>query len=159
MSFRICFVCLGNICRSPIAEVVMRAQLEQRGLGDRVAVSSAGTGDWHIGERADRRTVAVLSRHGYDGAGHRARQFVAESIDECDLVVAMDRSNVAALRSLLGPDDAARVRLLREFDPDATGTDVPDPYYGGDEGFDEVLAMVETACHGLVEHVDLVLTG
>jgi protein-tyrosine phosphatase len=151
--FRICFVCLGNICRSPIAEVVMRSLLDERGLGDRVEVSSAGTGDWHIGERADRRTLAVLKRHGYDGSAHRARQFSTDSFADCDLVVAMDQANVAELRRLAGDEDAPTVRLLREYDADATGTDVPDPYYGGDEGFDEVLAMVETACRGLLDEI------
>jgi len=153
MAFSICFVCLGNICRSPIAEVVMRSLLEERGLSDRVHVSSAGTGDWHIGERADRRTLAVLERHGYDGSAHRARQFIQESVGDCDLVVAMDQANVAALRSLLSDSEAAKVRLLREFDPEATGTDVPDPYYGGDEGFDDVLTMVEAACRGLLDEI------
>jgi protein-tyrosine phosphatase len=137
----------------------MRSLLEDRGLADRAEVSSAGTGDWHIGERADSRTLAVLSRHGYDGSTHRARQFVAESFDDCDLVLAMDQDNVAVLRRLLGPGDAGRVRLLRDYDRDATGTDVPDPYYGGDEGFDEVLAMVEAACAGLIEHLDLEPAG
>ena len=153
MGFRICFVCLGNICRSPIAEIVMRSLLAERGLADRVEVSSAGTGDWHIGERADQRTLAVLSRHGYDGSSHRARQFVADSFDECDLVVAMDQANVFALRRMVGGEEAAKVRLLREFDDDATGTDVPDPYYGGDADFDEVLAMVEVACRGLLDEI------
>jgi protein-tyrosine phosphatase len=153
MPFRICFVCLGNICRSPIAEVVMRSLLDERGLSDRVQVSSAGTGDWHIGERADRRTLAVLQRHGYDGSAHRARQFVADSFDDCDLVVAMDQANVDTLRRMVDADDAAKVRFLREFDPDATGTDVPDPYYGGDDSFDEVLAMVEAACRGLLDQL------
>ncbi len=153
MPFRICFVCLGNICRSPIAEVVMRSLLDKEGLADRVEVSSAGTGDWHIGERADHRTIAVLERHGYDGSAHRARQFLAQSIDDCDLVIAMDQANVTTLQRMLGNDDGAKVRLLREFDPNATGSDVPDPYYGGDESFDEVLTMIESACRGLLDYV------
>lgn len=154
MTYRICFVCLGNICRSPIAEVVMRSMLAERGLADRVEVSSAGTGDWHIGERADKRTVAVLARHGYDGTQHRAQQFGREMFESNDLVVAMDAANVAALRRLAPKDDVDRVRLLREFDPQARGTDVPDPYYGGDDGFDDVLAMVEAACAGLVDWLE-----
>jgi protein-tyrosine phosphatase len=153
MALRLCFVCLGNICRSPIAEVVMRSLLDENGLADRVHVSSAGTGDWHIGERADKRTLSVLARHGYDGSAHRARQFVAQSIDDCDLVLAMDQTNLATLRRMLRSEDGDKVRLLREFDPDADGTDVPDPYYGGDEGFEDVLAMVEKACRGLLDHV------
>lgn len=133
----------------------MRSLLDDRGLSDRVEVSSAGTGDWHIGERADRRTLAVLQRHGYDGNAHRARQFSPESFSDCDLVVAMDQANVAALRRMVRAEDESKLRLLREFDPDASGSDVPDPYYGGDEGFDEVLAMVESACRGLLEQLPL----
>ena len=131
----------------------MRSLLEENGLGDRVGVSSAGTGDWHIGERADQRTLAVLERRGYDGSAHRARQFGAQSIDDCDLVIAMDQANVTTLHRMLDDEDADKVRLLREFDPQATGIDVPDPYYGGDDSFDEVLTMVEAACRGLLEHV------
>ena len=159
MKYRICFVCLGNICRSPIAETVMRSLLVENELADRVEVSSAGTGDWHIGERADQRALSVLSRHGYDGSAHRARQFVREAIAENDLVVAMDRSNLSALRRMADEDELDKLRLLREFDPETTGTDVPDPYYGGDDGFDEVLEMVEAACRGLVEHVEAELGG
>jgi len=151
MSYRICFVCLGNICRSPIAEVVMQSLLDARGLSDRVQLSSAGTGDWHIGECADQRTLAVLTKHGYDGSRHRAKQFTRDSFSTCDLVVAMDSANVAELRRLAPNGDAAKVRLLREFDPAAGGADVPDPYYGGPEGFNDVLAMVEAACAGLLD--------
>lgn len=151
MSYRICFVCLGNICRSPIAEAVMQSLLVERGLSDRVALSSAGTGDWHIGECADERAVAVLARHGYDASQHRAKQFTREAYDDCDLVIAMDSANVSTLRRLAPDGDADKVRLLREFDSSATDSDVPDPYYGGPEGFDEVLAMVETACAGLLD--------
>jgi protein-tyrosine phosphatase len=153
MPFRICFVCLGNICRSPIAEAVMRALLAADGLTDEVQVSSAGTGDWHIGEGADERAVAVLARHGYDASAHRAQQIVADAFADNDLVIAMDRANLAALRKLAPAGEEGKLRLLRDFDPDAPGTDVPDPYYGGDEGFDEVLTMVERACHALLEQV------
>jgi len=153
MPFRICFVCLGNICRSPIAEAVMRALLAADGLTDEVQVSSAGTGDWHIGEGADERAVAVLARHGYDASAHRAQQMVADAFADNDLVIAMDRANLAALRKLAPAGEEGKLRLLRDFDPDAPGTDVPDPYYGGDEGFDEVLTMVERACHALLEQV------
>src|SRR4051812_44362615 len=154
MSVRICFVCLGNICRSPIAEVVMRSMLRARGLGDHVEVSSAGTGDWHIGECADERTIAVLARHGYDGSRHRAQQFSRDFFEANDLVLAMDVANVAALRRLAPDGESDKVRLLREFDAEATGTDVPDPYYGGADGFDDVLVMVEAACAGLVEYLE-----
>jgi protein-tyrosine phosphatase len=149
--FRICFVCLGNICRSPIAEVVMRSQLGEAGLADRVHVSSAGTGDWHVGRPADDRALDVLDRHDYDGSGHRARQFVASMFADQDLVIAMDHDNLAALRRLAPAGRHEDVQLLRSFDPAAADTDVPDPYYGGPEGFEHVLYAVEDACRGLVQ--------
>ena len=131
----------------------MRHQLRDAGLEGYVEVSSAGTGDWHIGETADPRTVAALGRHGYDGSTHRAKQFVAEMFDDNDLIVAMDANNVATLRPLAPAGREGDVRLLRSFDPDADGEDVPDPYYSGAQGFDEALAMVETSCRGLVRWV------
>jgi len=139
---RIAVVCLGNICRSPMAEVVLRDRLEASGRTD-VEVSSAGTGDWHVGEPMDRRAAATLSRHGYDPSGHRAQQYDATA--DYDLVLAMDASNLADLG---GP--SARVRLFRDFDPVGPG-DVPDPYFGGDDGFDEVLAIVERVADALQE--------
>jgi protein-tyrosine phosphatase len=154
MSVRICFVCLGNICRSPIAEVVMRSLVVERGLDGAIEVSSAGTGDWHIGERADRRALDVLERHGYDGSSHRARQFVADAFAAHDLVVALDRSNLAALRRLAPAGEVDKVRLLMSYVDDAPADEVPDPYYGGDDGFEQVLAMVESACGALLDHVE-----
>lgn len=134
-----------------MAEIVLRAMLAADGLDSVVSVTSAGTGDWHIGECADPRTIDVLQRNGYDASRHRARQFEAATFDDCDLVVGMDAANVAALRRMAPPGRADEIRLLRSFDPDATGTDVPDPYYGGPEGFDDALAMVEASCRGLVD--------
>jgi len=155
--FRIVFVCLGNICRSPMAEVVMRSFVEQAGLSDRIAVASAGTGDWHVGERADPRTVEILAGRGYDGSAHRARQFEASWFDDYDLVVALDAANLAELRRLAPYDRRDDVRLLRAYDPtlgaDVGDLDVPDPYYGGPEGFGEALSMVERACRGLLDDV------
>lgn len=158
--FRVCFVCSGNICRSPMAEVVLRALAQEQGLDAVVLVDSAGTGDWHIGERADRRALASLQRGGYDGTAHRARQFDPQWFAERDLVVALDRGHERTLRAW-APDEAAResVRLLRTFDPalpdDATGAllDVPDPYYDGTAAFDEVLRVVEASCRGLLDTV------
>lgn len=152
--YRVVFVCLGNICRSPIAEVVTRRLAADAGLADRIVVSSAGTGDWHIGERADPRTLEVLASHGYDGSSHRARQFQPDWFADHDLVVAMDETNLATLRRL-APDEEARakVRLLLSFDPAATSTEVADPYYGGSGGFDHVLVTVERACRALLDEV------
>ncbi|WP_103964717.1 low molecular weight protein-tyrosine-phosphatase [Nonomuraea solani] len=152
MTYRVCLVCMGNICRSPMAEVVLRKTLENHGLGDRVVVESAGTGGWHVGDPMDERALEILALHGYDGAEHRARQFTGDWFDRYDLVLAMDRDNVSNLRRLAAP--GGEVRLFRSFDPDAPeGAEVPDPYYGGREGFEEVLALVESASEGVAEHI------
>jgi protein-tyrosine phosphatase len=146
---------MGNICRSPIAEVVMRAKIAEAGLADRIAVDSAGTGDWHAGGPADDRTIETLRAHGYDDGGHIARQFKSDWFGELDLVVAMDSKNLQSLRWLAPEDQQAKIVRLRAFDPASRGgdLDVPDPYYGGADHFEEVLAMVEAACDGLLEHV------
>ena len=151
---RILFVCMGNICRSPTAEGVMRRLLEDEGLTDRVEVESAGTGAWHTGEPPDERATLAAHRRGVTLAG-AARQVRPEDFRRFDLLIAMDRSN---LRELLphAPDEEAaeKVRLLREFDPGSSGDlDVPDPYYGGDRGFETVLDMVEAACRGLLDEL------
>lgn len=142
------FVCTGNICRSPVAAVVFREHLRRAGLGDLVEVTSAGTGGWHIGDGADPRAVKSLADNGYP------TDHVAAQIDDAhlgaDLLVALDSSHERALRRLADPD---RVRLLRSFDPDADGVNVPDPYYGDRAGFDEVLAMVEAAMPGMLAWV------
>jgi protein-tyrosine phosphatase len=154
--YRVVLVCLGNICRSPMAEVVLRSMLADAGLEDRVEVSSAGTGDWHVGQGADRRTVTALAARGYDAGAHRARQFDKSWYDDHDLVIGLDRHNLAELRQLAAPDRRDEVVLLRSFDPAARpgdDLDVPDPYYGGAEGFDETLDLVERACRGLVDHI------
>jgi protein-tyrosine phosphatase len=146
----VCFVCLGNICRSPTAEVVMRSLVADAGLADRIVVSSAGTGDWHVGNGADERMAAVLTDAGYDVSAHRARQFRREWFDEHDLVIAMDRANARDLRRLAPAGEEGKVRLLTSYAPDATDEDVPDPYYGGPGGFAEVLDLVERGCRGLL---------
>jgi protein-tyrosine phosphatase len=154
--YRICMVCLGNICRSPMAEVVLRTRLEQAGLSGKVELESAGTGDWHVGEDMDSRAMAELTRRGFDGAGHTARQIQASWLGDYDLLLAMDQSNAAGLRELAGGDDdlAARIRLLRSFDPDAaTGAEVPDPYYGGPEEYAEVFDLVDAAARALVSQL------
>jgi protein-tyrosine phosphatase len=153
---RLLFVCLGNICRSPTAEGTMRALADQAGLGGQVQLDSAGTGDWHVGEPPDGRATAAARARGIELNG-AAREVTRKDFDDFDLVLAMDRSNMRALRRL-APSDQARqkVRLLREFDPASAGAadlDVPDPYYGAAGGFDEVLDLVQAACAGLLEHV------
>ncbi|MFD7438082.1 low molecular weight protein-tyrosine-phosphatase [Streptomyces sp. NPDC059861] len=158
MTYRICFVCTGNICRSPMAESVFRARTAEAGLDGLVEVDSAGTGGWHEGEPADPRTVAVLRAHDY-GSAHVARQFQPSWFSRLDLVIALDLGHLKALRRLAPTEqDAAKVRLLRSYDP-AAGDDVPDPYYGGGEGFEEVLEMVETASTGLLAAVREHLEG
>jgi protein-tyrosine phosphatase len=148
---RILFVCMGNICRSPTAEGVMRALLREEGLEGRIEVDSAGTGSWHAGEPPDTRAAEAAGRRGIALAG-AARQVTSEDFERFDLVVAMDRSNLRDLLAIAPDEDAAeKVRLLREFDPAADGDlDVPDPYYGGDRGFETVLDQVHAACRGLL---------
>ena len=153
---RILFVCMGNICRSPTAEAVMRGLLRAEGLEEAVAIDSAGTGGWHAGDPPDARAVAAARSRDIVVEG-AARQVTAEDFDDFDLVVAMDRENERDLVAR-APDDAARakVRLLREFDDAAVAAgdlDVPDPYYGGPHGFDRVLDLVEAACRGLLDEV------
>ena len=152
---RVCFVCLGNICRSPTAEAVMRHRLAEAGLDDAIIVESAGTGSWHVGDPPDVRAAQEARARGIVMEG-TARQFARGDFGRFDLVVAMDEENATHLRRM-APDAeaAAKVRLLREFDPRAAGDDlsVPDPYYGGPEGFSTVFDLVDAACLGLIEHL------
>ena len=155
-AFSICMVCNGNICRSPMAEIVLRDLVQKAGLGDRVVVTSAGTGEWHVGEHADPRTVAALEAAGYDGSTHRARHFDASWFDSLDLVVALDRSHERVLRSWARTDDdRQKVRLLLGFDAEYAGrSDVPDPYYSDAAMFDSVLAMVEHSSRALFRQLE-----
>jgi protein-tyrosine phosphatase len=153
VTLSICFVCLGNICRSPTAEVVMHALVEDAGLAGHIRVSSAGTGDWHVGKGADERMAEVLVAAGYDVSAHSARQFRRDWFDEHDLVIAMDRSNARDLRAMAPAGAADKVRLLTSYDGDAVDEDVPDPYYGGPDGFVDVLDIVERGCRGLLEEL------
>jgi protein-tyrosine phosphatase len=145
---RVAVVCLGNICRSPIAEVVLRDRLESAGLGGRVEVLSAGTGGWHVGGPMDERAAAVLTERGYDPSRHRARQVDPDWLGTLDLVLAMDEQNHRDLEPVVDPQ---RLRMFRDFDPEAgDDRDVPDPYFGGDDGFGDVLAIVERTADCLV---------
>jgi protein-tyrosine phosphatase len=145
------FVCLGNICRSPTAEGVMRSLVREAGLQERIEMDSAGTGDWHVGDPPDARATEAARRRGI-ALGGAARQVCARDFAEFDLILAMDQSNRRNLERL-APDERAqtKVRLLREFDPDAgADLDVPDPYYDGPDGFDRVLDLVHAACASLL---------
>ncbi|MCX4763395.1 low molecular weight phosphotyrosine protein phosphatase [Streptomyces sp. NBC_01275] len=155
MTYRVCFVCTGNICRSPMAESVFRARVVEAGLDELVEVDSAGTGDWHEGENADPRALSVLEGHGYT-LDHTARRFEPSWFARLDLVIALDSGHLKTLL-LLAPtaEDAAKVRLLRSYGPTVAedDLDVPDPYYGGLDGFEECLEMVEEASTGLLAAV------
>jgi protein-tyrosine phosphatase len=148
------FVCLGNICRSPMAEGVFRHLLDQEGLSDRFRVDSAGTGSWHVGESPDVRSVRTAAGHGVTLGGH-SRQTRPEDFRRFDYIVAMDRSNLTELEGFRdGVGGDASLYLLREFDPQGgPGAEVPDPYYGGPTGFEDVFSMVERSCRGLLDHI------
>ena len=143
--YRIALVCLGNICRSPTAHVVLEQRVADAGLDDRVEVASSGTGDWHVGNPMDRRAAATLTTAGYDPTRHRARQWDATWPEAYDLVLVMDEQNLADVGGR-----TARTWLFRDLDPIGTGGEVPDPYYGGADGFEEVLAMVERTSDAIV---------
>jgi protein-tyrosine phosphatase len=150
---RVAMVCLGNICRSPMAASVGQALVRQAGLEDRVVVESFGTAGYHVGLEADPRARAALRRRGWPVMPHRARQLLFDDAANADLVLCADRSNVAAVRRLAGAEiDHTKIRLLRSYDPTATANDdeVPDPWSGGDADFDAALRMIEEACRGLV---------
>ncbi len=160
VSYRITVVCLGNICRSPIAEAVLRDRIQRAGLHEAVVVDSAGTGDWHLGGLADPRARETLTAHGY-ALDHRARQIDGSWFAGIDLLLAMDMANYADLMAMRAADDATEIRMLRAFDPElagqpepSPGLEVPDPYEGGDDEFIRVLHMVQSAAEGLVAQLD-----
>jgi protein-tyrosine phosphatase len=145
------FVCLGNICRSPLAEGALRAAAARAGID--VTVDSAGTGGWHAGEPPDRRAQAAALRHGTDISGQRARQVRAEDFRRFDYVLALDRQNLSDLAAIAPPDATARVSLLMDLVPGRTGSSVADPYYGEDRDFDLTWADVHAAAEALVERI------
>ncbi len=159
--YRITVVCLGNICRSPIGEAVLRRRLADAGLAGQVAVDSAGTGTWHTGHPADPRSVDTLLGHGYEPlAGHAARRITSSWFADIDLVLAMDESNYADLERLIAHSGMdPELRMMRAFDASlrdvvepSARLDVPDPYYGGPSGFVDVLRLIERAADGVVTH-------
>ena len=145
MPTRLLFVCLGNICRSPTAEGVMRHLIRQRGLQGEIEVDSAGTGDWHVGSAPDRRSTAAARRRGIELAG-AARQVTRADFERYDLLLAMDRQNLRDLLAMAPPGLAHKARLLADVD-------VPDPYYGEGDGFARVLDIVEVACERLLDEL------
>lgn len=150
---KVLFVCLGNICRSPSAEGVFRALVAEHGLGDRIAVDSAGTGDYHIGEAPDSRAQAEARRRGFDISALKARQVRLSDFHDFDYMIAMDRRNHAELEALRPGGARAHLRMLLDFAPELARDEVPDPYLGGAEGFAEVLEMIEAGARGLLSEV------
>ncbi len=148
---RILFVCLGNICRSPMAEGVFRQVSAACGLEDRFFVDSAGTGNWHLGAPPDERAQAVLLDCGIDISGLRARQVNREDFGRFELLLAMDRSNIEDLHRIAPPDERQKVNLFLDYTLSQLGAEVPDPYYGG--GFAHVLDLIERASHGLLKRL------
>lgn len=156
MKRRVLFVCLGNICRSPLAEGIFLHVARERGVADRFEADSCGTGHWHAGEPPDHRAMAVAKRRGVHLPSIARQVDAGCDFEDFDVIVAMDASNRQALVRLGAPEE--RVRLMRSYDrelADARGEalDVPDPYYGGPEGFDRVFEMLERACHGLLDEL------
>ena len=151
--YRIAFVCLGNICRSPMADVILSDMVEQAGLATRVEVTSCGTGDWHLGEPMDPRAAAQLRSAGYDASAHRAQQFDPSWLHN-DLVLAMDAKNLGEITGGRGVGD--RVRMFRSFDPlaEPDDLDVPDPWYAGDESFAVVIGIVQRTCRQLLAELE-----
>jgi protein-tyrosine phosphatase len=147
-------VCTGNICRSPTAEGVMREQAKRRGLGDRVRVDSAGTHDYHVGDSPDPRTLSHASKRGYDLSAQRASQVKKEDFQAFDYILAMDRGHLRTLRDIAPAGSKAKLGLFLEASGQWKGEDVPDPYYGGVEAFEQVLDMVEEAAQRWLDRIE-----
>ncbi|EKE18117.1 MAG: hypothetical protein ACD_10C00120G0001 [uncultured bacterium] len=153
MNFRVLLVCMGNICRSPTAEVVLRQYIKLNNLGDKVEVDSAGTHGYHVGEAPDSRTQRAAAVRGYNLSQLRARKVARQDLDYFDLILAMDKSNLDNLRRMATPEQQERIKLFMQYAKNFEDDEVPDPYYGLGHGFDLVLDMVEDAAQGLIEEV------
>jgi protein-tyrosine phosphatase len=153
--YRVCLVCLGNYCRSPMAETVLRSYLAAVGLDGAVVVDSAGTGNWHVGQPMSRKAREALGRRGHDGSAHRGRQLTASWLPERDLFLAMDADNLADLRRMAGPADRDRIRLFGEVGglSGTHGAEIPDPYEGDADDFDYVLGLITAAAAVIVERL------
>ena len=150
VTHRVLFICLGNICRSPMAEGVFRRVVEKEGLTDRFEIDSAGLGDWHVGQAPDTRAQAAAKSRGIDISRQCARQVVLEDFARFDLLLVMDRSNYAELKRRAPADGRARIQHFLDFAPQTGTKDVPDPFFGGAEGFDQTLDLIEEAANGLL---------
>ena len=153
MSISVLFVCLGNICRSPTAEGVFRKKVEEAGLSHLIRIDSAGTADWHTGKAPDSRTIAAAARRDFALADLRARQIQSADLNQFDYVLAMDETNLADIRRLAPSGHRALVDLFLQFSTQNRYTEVPDPYYGGEDGFSLVLDLLEDAAEGLLQHI------
>lgn len=151
---KILFVCLGNICRSPLAEGIFKHRVRHEGLEDKIFVNSAGTSGWHVGEPPDPRSVEVAMENGID-LNNDGRKAISNDFKEYDYIIAMDGNNYSDLKSLPGSsmDGAAKLYLMRDFDEIGKGQDVPDPYYGGDDGFSYVFEILDRSCRNLLEEI------
>jgi protein-tyrosine phosphatase len=155
---RVLFVCTGNICRSPLAEAVFKKHVRERGLAARYHADSAGTHGWHEGDPADPRTIRVGERHGID-VDSIARPLASRDFEAFDVLVAMDRGHLREMRAQCPPALAERLRLMRDYDDEGKGTDVPDPYYGGFSGFEDVYTMLDRSCRALLDALEAEATA
>ena len=151
---KIMFVCLGNICRSPLAEAVFRSQVSEAGMDNKFYIASSGTGGWHVGEGADKRMRQTALRSGVSLESHEARQLSGRDLQDFDYVFVMDKENLRAVKRLDGRNQAGeKINLFRAYDPDPEDYQVPDPYYGGDGGFDRVFDIVERTSRNLLSQL------
>ena len=147
------FVCLGNICRSPTAEAVFRERVKRAGWSNQIAVASAGTGDWHVGEPPDRRAIAHAAKRGYDMRAQRARQIRADDYARFNWILTMDRANLREVSALRPVGHEGHVGLFLDLAPELGVREVPDPYYGGADGFERVLDLIEAASDSLLDRI------